>query len=242
MKSNSRRLAARPVSLIMSVTTLLTILGLSGCVRLPTGTNVEIDWINFVQFDGIQYVANTYAVGRMSTGADVGPVFATVRRRLDRNVHDPHYKTKDGDAAYLDAGTPVYSVNGYATFFRLVARFDGRLTFFEADTNPRALTGADLLDIGGKVRFIGLNSQQDGTTELGAIRDPKQVTTFVAMALSARVDQGYSERDSPSYFIAFHLVDGTAVTRAYWLGSGEIARGIMTPAAFGDSVRQAVAG
>jgi hypothetical protein len=168
---------------------------------------VQIEWVNVVQFGGVQYVANMSRVGRAPTDADVGPVFATVQFKLADNVHDPNYWLKDGDAAYLDAGIPVYRVRGYAASFRLVARFADRLTFYEADTNPHATTGADLLDISGKVHSIGINSQQDGRTELGAIRDPTQVGALVAMILHAHVDQQYQEPDSATYFIALYLDD-----------------------------------
>jgi hypothetical protein len=201
---------------------------------------VQIEWVNLVQFGGIQYVANTSQVGRAPTDADVGPVFATVQFKLADNVHDPNYQLKDGDAAYLDSGTPVYRVHGYAPTFRLVARFASRLTFYEADTNPHATTGADLLDIGSKVQSIGINSQQDGKTELGAIRDPTHVGALVTMILHAPVNPQYQESDSATYFIAFYLDDGTALTRAYWLGSGELARGILLPPAFGAAIQQAL--
>ncbi len=221
---------------------LLCLAGLGACAGGPSsGSTVQTDWVNVVQFGGIQYLATSIPGGRAPTAADVGPVFATVQFKLADNVHDPNYHLKDGDAAYLDAGTPVYRVLGYAPTFRLVARFANRLTFYEADTNPHARTGADLLDISGKVRSIAVNSPQDGTTELGVMTNPTQVEALVAMVLSAPVDQQFQERDSTTYFIAFHLNDGTAVSRAYWLGSGELARGILLPPAFGEAVQHAVA-
>ena len=54
-------------------------------------------------------------------------------------------QAKDGDAAFLDIGTRVYTVKGYLPTFRLAAYLDGVLQLYEADTNPCARTGADLL-------------------------------------------------------------------------------------------------
>src|SRR5258708_31044660 len=82
---------------------------------------------------------------------------------------------------------------------------------YKGDTNPHARTGADLLDIAGKVRYIGITSEQDGVTELGAIRNARQVTALVAMILQAPVNQQYVSQGSTRYFIALHLLDGTAV-------------------------------
>lgn len=236
MPSRPRSISCGTLDLVLGVL-LLSLLGLAACRGVAAGSNVQIDWINFVQFGDIRYLATIHRIGRPPTDADRGPVFGTVKFRLDGNVHDPSYQAKDGDAAFLDAGTPIYSVQGYVPTFRLVARFAGQLTFYEADTNPHARTGADLLDIGGKVSFIYVNSQQTVATQLGSITDPRQVDALVAMVLAARVDQRYQEHGSPTYFVVFHLDDGTAVTRAYWLTSGELARGILLPAQFGLAVQ-----
>ena len=48
--------------------------------------------------------------------------------------------------------------------------------------------GVDLLDIGGKVTYIGVNSEQDGVTELGAIKGKTQVSALINMVLQAPVD------------------------------------------------------
>jgi hypothetical protein len=114
------------------------------------------------------------------------------------------------------------------------------MQLYEADTNPLAHKGVDLLDIGGRVIYIGINSPQDGVTQLGAIKDPHEVTALVNMVLQAQVNQRYVSQGSVQYFISFYLVDGTSVTRAYWLNSGELARGILLPKAFGAVVAQAV--
>ena len=165
------------------------------------------------------------------TVEDLGPELFRVAFRLD-GYAGFDYRSQDGDAGYLDLGTPVYAVKGYAPEFRLATASDGRVTLFEADTNPAAKVGADLLDIRGKVRSIGINDPEDGRTELASIGDPGTVQELVEMVLAAPVDQNRRDHDGERYFIAFHLEDGTAVTRAFWLGSGELSRGIMTPPLF----------
>jgi hypothetical protein len=84
-------------------------------------------------------------------------------------VEDPGQRYLDGDAVYLDKGTALHVVKGYRPTFRLAARRDGELVLFEAAENPRARTWADLLDLGSKVRWIGVN---DGSNRpLAALRD-----------------------------------------------------------------------
>ena len=227
---------------LLAVTILA--LALTGC-GIPIS---HIDWIDFVQFNGIQYIAvggymGSYFEGDDARGlveADLGPEFARVKNKLAATHLVVPQCCRDGDASYLDAGTPVYIVKGYNPEFRLAAYRDDRLVLFEADTNPRAQTGADLLDIGGKVQYIGVNSSEDGVTELAAITDPEQVAVLVELVLGAPVDQTHLTQVSIQYFIAFHLRDGTITTRAYSPDSGELFRGIMLPEAFGTAVEQAL--
>ncbi|HZU68203.1 MAG TPA: hypothetical protein VFA09_13080 [Ktedonobacteraceae bacterium] len=223
---------------------LLSPLVLVACAALPSSnsqnvqTRVQIDWVDFIKFGGITYEAAS--PGRPLVAKDLGPVFATIRFKLDGNVQAPNYQSKDGDAAFLNPGTKVYTVKGYKPTFRLAAYEDGELQLYESDTNPHAKVGADLLDISGKVLYIGINSPQDGRTELGSVKDSKQVEELVAMVLNAPVNQNYRSQGSSQYFIDFHLQDGTSVIRAYWPDSGELSRGILLPPAFGATIKQAL--
>ncbi len=223
---------------------LLFFLGLISCASSPQSfnaqTSIQIDWVNVIEFGRITYNGNLAHAGRPLSGSDLGPMFATVKFKLDGNVHDPGYQLKDGDAAFLDAGTIVYTVKGYTASFRLAAYENKSLMLFEADTNPGAKKGADLLDIGGKVQYIGINSEQDGSTQLASIKDSQQVATLDAMVLEAPVDQNALRQEGPRYFLTFYLKDGTAVTRSYWLHSGELARGILLPETFSLAVKHAL--
>jgi hypothetical protein len=119
-------------------------------------------------------------------------VHARVRCSLRDKLDPTRGEPRDGDAAYLEAGSPLYQVDGYRPSFRLAARQDGRLVLFQADTNPEARAGRELLDLEGKVRRISVNSRAGATTELGAISDPGQVAGMIGMIgmlLGGPVDQ-----------------------------------------------------
>lgn len=218
----------RALALGMLAVTLLV--GFAGCGLFQSAA--IIDWVNFVRFGGITYLASDNA-GRELQSADLGPQFAAVRFRLDGNVHDPSRQTEDGDAAFLDAGTPVYQVRGYAPTFRLAAHQEGKIVLFEADTNPKARHGADLLDIGGKVQSITVTNDTSSGLPMATISDAHQLATLVTLLLAAPVDQSRQSADrGPRYWLTFQLIDGTQVDRVYIPDPRVVGDGIIVPQAF----------
>ena len=116
--------------LVLGVVLLL----LAGC-QLPGTTqgcsNVQIDWVDFIELGSTQYVAG---IGTPATleETDLGPVVSHVKFKVAGNVCDPSYHPKDGDAAFLDPGTLVYTVNGHPTSTMVAARRNGQIVAYEA--------------------------------------------------------------------------------------------------------------
>jgi hypothetical protein len=244
-------LEARDVRRGMLVVAMVALVA-GGCARVTTPTvsggpgcrtlvrQDAADYVNFVKLNGITYTADRPVVGRMLGEGDLGPVQATVRCSLRDKMDPTRQEPQDGDAAYLEAGSPLYRVDGYRPTFRLAARQDGRLVLFEADTNPRARVGRDLLDLEGKVRRMTINRRADGTTELGGISDPGQVAGMVGMLLGGPVDRPSQPADErPVWSLAFHLRDGTATVRAYDHAQRRVERGILVPRRFDELVQAA---
>jgi hypothetical protein len=203
---------------------------------LPQGA---ADYIDFVQVGGVTYHAATRPEsGQALRDGDLGTQVAAVRCKLAEHiVEDPAQRYLDGDAAYLDKGTALYAVNGYRPGFRLAARRDGELVLFEAAENPRARTWADLLDLGGKVRWIGVN---DGSNRpRAAIRDRQQVARLVDLLLGSRVGKQVACADD-GVFLAFHLDDGTATTLAYSVHFRRLDCRDPLPQVFGAAIRTAL--
>jgi hypothetical protein len=182
------------------------------------------DWADILRVDGITYSAGLLNAGRALRDEDLGGEVARVNARLNGNVPAIGYEPKDGDAAYLDPGTPLYGVNGYLSSFRLAARRAGRLVLFEVVTNPNAHTGRDLLDIDGKVKSIAVDSS-DPRAIARSIDRLEDVATLVRMVLDARVDAG-SKLGKRTEYVSFRLLDGTAVTFQFASAAGNLSRGI----------------
>ena len=105
---------------------------------------------------------------------------------------------------------------------------EGKATLYEADTNPFAKTGGDLLDIRDKVKAVHVLNDDDAMTILGTMDDEGTIERFVDLMLEAPVNQSSRDHDGPRYFLGFRLADGTSVVRSFWLETGELSRGIMT--------------
>jgi hypothetical protein len=113
----------------------VTVVLIAAC-RLPgsPGTcNTQIEWVNFVQVGSIQYTAGPESPSTIQEG-DLGPVYARVKFKVSGNVCDPSYRIKDGDAAFLDSGTPIYQVAGHPPSDQLAARFNGSILVYRAMT------------------------------------------------------------------------------------------------------------
>ena len=83
--------------------------------------NAMIDWVNFVEVGSTQYVAGPGSPGVLQEN-DLGPVYAYIKFKVSGNVCDANYRLKDGDAAFLEPGTPIYQVNGHPPSEQLAAR------------------------------------------------------------------------------------------------------------------------
>jgi len=85
-----------------------------------------VDWVDFVQLDGIQYYAGfdgkAAAVAEERLGSAVGRVECQLSVLKFRGQPGP---AVDGDAAYLSVGTDVRAIRGYAPSCRVAARIDG---------------------------------------------------------------------------------------------------------------------
>lgn len=213
------------------------LVGLVALIALPSCATVHqagiIDWVDFVKWNGVMYIALPAANNHLpetALGAQVG----TVKKKVADVVTDPAYATQDGDAAFLPIATAIYSLKDYRTSFRLAVKTSG-VVIYEADSNPRARTGSDLLDLAGKVSSIEV-AAPSGSGGGGVITDPAVVGPLVDLVLNSPVNQSFQPPDAPAYTITFDLADGTRSRHAFWPAAALLGRGIIVPQEFVDIV------
>src|SRR5438046_5920213 len=112
----------------------IALLLLSAC-QLPGSardcTTVQIDWVDFIQIGSTQYVAGPGAPTTLQE-TDLGPAVGHVKFKVVGNVCDPNYHPKDGDAAFLEPGAPIYAVVGRPTSQAVAAKRNGQIHIYEA--------------------------------------------------------------------------------------------------------------
>jgi len=213
----------------IAATAWLLVLGLS---LAGAGMTNPLD---FVTFDGIDYVRWLDEPGRELTRADLGVEFATVGCSIAEDVRGCSFGMDSG-AAFLPAGTRLYTVRGYAPEFRLAAAWRERLFLYQAWRNPRARVGGDLFDIAGRVRAIDVRRRDGADAEAknpAPITSPGDVEALVGMILHGPV-----RKPSPSvagarqYWVTIWLTEGTTLGRPYFPDTGELMGGVAVPPAF----------
>ena len=119
-------------SLMSRLMVAIAVVLLSAC-QLPGSvqgcSNVQIDWVDFIEVGTTQYIAGPGTPAALQE-SDLGPVIAHVKFKVAENVCDPGYELKDGDAAFLEPGTPIYQVTGHPSSQLLAARHDGRIVAY----------------------------------------------------------------------------------------------------------------
>lgn len=82
---------------------------LAGCQPFIGGQSV-IDWVDFIQWNDHDYtgVLNSELADASFIDKEIGEV----RFKVADNVSNPSYQLKDGDAAFHEKGTKLYSIKG----------------------------------------------------------------------------------------------------------------------------------
>ena len=194
--------------------------------------------IDYVTFDGIDYIRWTEEPGRPLAPGDLGLQFAVIECSFSEDLRGCPYGI-DASAAFLPAGTRMFAVRGHATNFRLAAVWKDRVFLYQAWRNPRAKVGGDLYDITGKVRAIDV---QRGEPMPGAARNPaatftarEDVETLVEMIVRGRTRRPQAHPvGERRYWLTFWLTDGTTLDRPYFPETGELMGGVSLPGEFRD--------
>lgn len=114
------------------------------CPKVAGGQGyAAVDYVDFIQAFGHQYLADF--AGRVIPAparSDLGAVVLRSRcsfAALNDRTHKDPGRARDGDTAFLAAGTPIYAIKGWSTQCRLAAEHNGRLHVYLATEDHAAV-------------------------------------------------------------------------------------------------------
>ena len=200
-----------------------------------TGVAGASTLLDYVTFDGIDYIRWAEEPGRALGGDDLGAEFAVVECSFGEDLRGCPYGV-DAGAAFLPSGTRMYAVRGHATSFRLAAVWKDYIFLYQAWRNPRAKVGADLYGIAGKVRGIDVRRGEPplaARSAPAAITASRDVEILVDLIARGTVRRAYAhEAGEPRYWLTFWLSDGTTLSRVYFRETRELMGGVVVDGDF----------
>ena len=109
----------------LSVVLVILAACLAGCLSACS----QVEWADVIRLNNVTYYSDL--ISDNVTQAELAP-YAWTRQKLSGQVHSPRYRLQNGDAAFLEPNTQVYSIAGYDPTLRLAAQRDGKWYIYEA--------------------------------------------------------------------------------------------------------------
>jgi hypothetical protein len=89
---------------------ILLLIVLTGCRSTPFDGHSIIDWVDFIKWEGIEY-DGIYS-GVLADEVFIEEKLGTVKFKVADNVTIPNYKIRNGDAAFHEKGTEIFTIKG----------------------------------------------------------------------------------------------------------------------------------
>ncbi|QED46077.1 hypothetical protein [Cytobacillus dafuensis] len=201
------------VILMILLSSCSTFRPLSGC------PDSEIEWVDMVMINDIKYQHHfpDQTDGNIPLSIEKGSEIGKVTYKMADSACSNH-KTKNGDAAYLEKGTPIFEIKGYPSSFVVVA--NDRV--FVAEENKKAKTAGELYAMDQLVKNIYIESTEDGSrmhTFSQSSKD-KFLDAWYQLKLED-VEKLYKEgkQEGKRVFLEIELNNGVTFRELYWADS-----------------------
>jgi hypothetical protein len=102
---------------------------------VPSGTSMAVDYVDFIDANGDQYLGSPSSTLSLADRGDLQlRVLCSISAWSDR--YGQTTDSRDGDAAFLPAGTPVHAVKGSSPLCKLMAKANDGWHLYLASQNP----------------------------------------------------------------------------------------------------------
>lgn len=197
---------------------LLVTLCLAGCslVSNPIKGNAAIDWIDFVKLNGKSYSSDWGVI--LTNPEDVEEIIDEVKFKVGDVVTNPNYRTKNGDAGYLNIGTKLYSLKGFSPDEVIVAEDSSRIggyRVYQVQGMPTLIPRFDDLPM-EEVTSVSL--YKDSGTEPFRTLEDKELKQFIQLLQSGRDVPGYTPDQQQGDPVYYKMVFDIGKSMAYAYG------------------------
>jgi hypothetical protein len=98
-------------------------------IVLPLAACSGIEWVDLIRVNDVTYYSDLRSDN--VTESSLSP-YARTTHKLSGNVRNRSYKIRNGDAAFLEPGTTVYSIAGHDPALQVAAKREGKWYIYEA--------------------------------------------------------------------------------------------------------------
>ncbi|WP_074432992.1 hypothetical protein [Neobacillus dielmonensis] len=212
---------------MFSIIVLLSSCSNIGIDNIGGCPDAEIEWVDVVMVNDIKYQhdfpdqPNEEATLLLEKGKEIAKV---TYKMADHACSD--HKMKNGDAAYLEKGTPIYELKGYPSSFMILA--DGKA--YVAKQNKTAKTAGELYPLKGLLKNIHIESTEDGS----------RIHTFSAQSTQKFIDEWYQLKledpealykkgrlEGERVFLEMELKNAVSFRQLYWMDSNTFHVGVV---------------
>ena len=201
-----------------------------GCPR-TVGSFSSVSWVDVLHIEGRTYervdidAPTKSSIDRSQLAEQLG----TIKCTTANDVQDPGYDLRDGEATFLEPGTPVHALAGTNVSFR-VAAVDADEPVVYEHRDLSGSSGADLLPFPAEdVAAVTFLSDIDGRTVLGQLTEPDTVLAFVEDLQTAPIGDRPNLGEEPRVFVALEFVDQPPVTLVTYPARGITTAGLQLP-------------
>ena len=201
-----------------------------GCPR-TVGSFSSVSWVDVLHIEGRTYERVDVVAPHASSidRAQLAELLGTIKCSTANDVQDPGYDLRDGEATFLEPGTPVHAIAGTDVGFRVAAVDGGEPVIYE-HRNLSGASGADLLPFPAEdVVAVTFLSDIDGRTVLGQLTEPDTVLAFVEDLQAAPIGDRPNLGEEPRVFVALEFADQPPATLVTYPAHGITTAGLRLP-------------
>lgn len=170
---------------------VLLLLLLTGCRPSAFGGQSIIDWVDFIKFDGKEYLG--IHSGVLADTNDLGEKIGTVKFKVADNVRNPNYKTKDGDAAFHEKGTEIFQIKNQPHLIAVkdTQAMNGYRVYFSNDDIDYEWHFKDMPIEKVKAIEIYRVDSPEKEKKISALTNIEDVSNFLAILMESKVDADF---------------------------------------------------